>query len=192
MEYEPVTLNLGLFDPQQQGAVISAPLDLNDGFVIGGAVGRTFGRRFRGEFEFAYRNARLQSAGISINGQPQGELGIDGTLNQYSAMPNLLVDLNPGGRINVYGGVGAGVVFNDLDAREETTPVGIRLRASSFAYQGIVGVSTRLRCRLEPFAEYRYFGTDKLRIDAVAPIGSANADVDITSNNVVFGVRLFR
>ncbi len=190
--YEDINFNLGLFDPTQQGAFLDAPLDLNDGFVLGGAVGRTLGRRFRAEMEFSYRNARLQSAGVSINGQPQGTLDLDGTLNQYAAIPNLLIDLNPGGRFNLYTGFGAGVVFNDLDAREPTTPIGVRLRASSFAYQGIVGLSTRIGCRLEPFAEYRYFGTDKLQIDAAAPIGSAEADVDITSNNIIFGFRMYR
>lgn len=190
--FEDIDLNLDVAVPGGPADSLDAILEHNDGWAIGGAVGRTFGRRLRGEFEFAYRNAALDTAAIAVQGQPPLAIGLDGQTNIYSFMPNLLFDLNPGGRLNLYGGVGAGVAFIDLDANETTTPVDVRLQTSSFAYQGIAGISTCLTQRTDLFFEYRYFGTDKLEIDAAAPIGSASADVDITANNLFLGFRIKR
>ena len=70
--------------------------------------------------------------------------------------------------------------------------LGLNIEASSFAYQGIAGISTRVGRSAELFFEYRYFATDELDIGLATPIGAASAEVDITSNNYVGGIRMFR
>jgi len=190
--FEDTNLNLGLAAPGDPVTDIDAILDTDDGWAIGGAVGRNFSQRLRGEFEFTYRNAAFNSAGIVLNGAPQGATPVDGQINQYATMTNFLFDLNPCGTWNMYGGGGTGAVFNDLDVNEPNNLADVRLQSSAWAYQGIVGVSRKLRSSSTLFLEYRYFGTAKLEIDAATVIGSASADVDIASNNVFIGLRFRR
>jgi opacity protein-like surface antigen len=168
-------------------------LDLNDGWGIGGAVGRSVGSRLRVELDFTYRNATVNTATLNVNGVSSGAIPVEGRANLYSIMPNLLLDLCPHGPLNAYIGVGAGVSFNDLQVFEAITPVSVELQDSSFAWQGIAGLSTNLGQNAELFFEYRYFATDELQIDAAAgPLGAASVDVDITSNNFFAGLRLKR
>lgn len=187
--YNDLNIDLTLTDPfGDLPAEIQTGLSMNDGWGFGGAVGRSIGRKCRGEFEFCYRNANVN--GVAVNGDPI--LGLDGYLNQYSFMPNLLFDLNPNGRINLYAGVGAGVVFNDLQFGVPQAVEG-RIRDSQFCYQGILGISTCLSQRCDLFVEYRYFGTDQVQLDAVVDgLGELGARSDVTSNNVFVGMRVKR
>ena len=183
-----------IFQSDVNGTNIIEPrLGVQDGWAAGGAIGRSFGRRLRGEMEFSYRNASFQSAGIAVNGIPQGALPLEGKINSYSFMPNLYFDVNPCGRFNMYVGGGGGVTFNDLDVVERNLlPLNLRLRNSTFAYQGILGISAKLNARTDLFIEYRYFGTDKLKIDAATVGNSLSTAVDITSNNYFIGLRVKR
>jgi opacity protein-like surface antigen len=157
-------------------------------FAIGGALGRSLGRRFRGEFDVTWRRGEANyfeaNSGTSvIISEPA-----TGQADVYSFMPNLLVDLNPNGRINGYIGVGGGVAFTNLDYISNG---GTRLdiNGSSFAYQGIFGVSARVSQRAELFFEYRYFSTD----DQSFSFDGAGLDkVKLVSNDFLVGIRVQR
>ena len=143
------------------------------------AIGRRIRRRVRAEYELSYRNATFDEAGLLLNGVDQGSTNLDGQLNIYRSMGNLLFDLNPGGRFNAYFGGGLGVGFVDLDATEPTTPITARLQGSSWMYQGIFGISGKINQRAELFVDYRYFGTDSIEFDAGTPAGGLSTNVDI-------------
>ena len=188
--FEDVILNLGVTGPNGPVGNASALIGTDDDLGFGGAVGRSFGRRFRGELDFTYRKADVEYGAFTIAGGPGIAIPLTGDLETLSFMPNLLFDLNPNGRFNAYFGVGAGVSFNELTVVEPTTPIGVTVQDSSFAYQGIIGLSACVSQRADLFFEYRYFATDEWNLSVATPIGGANASVDITSHNYFVGLRI--
>ncbi len=190
--YEDIGFGLSLTPTAGPTDTLDAIIDQNEGWTIGGAIGRSIGRRFRGEVEFSYRNATFNQADLAFNGVSAGSTPLDGQLNQYRSMSNIYFDFNPNGRFNAYVGGGVGVAFIDLDAAEATTPIAARLESSSWVYQGIVGCSARVSQRADLFMDYRYFGTDHLEFTGASPIGAASANVDVTSNDIFIGIRMKR
>lgn len=190
--FNDIGFNITATDPAGATTDLSAILEQNNGWTIGGGIGRRFRKRLRGELEWSYRNASLNSATLALNGQPQANGTLDGQINVYRSMSNVLFDLNPCGRINAYFGGGLGLGFVDVDAQEPATPLSARLQGSSFMYQGIIGVSAKVNQRVDMFLDYRYSGSDKLELDAASPIGSLATSVDITSNDIFLGFRFKR
>jgi opacity protein-like surface antigen len=198
--FNDIGFDLALTAPGGAQTGLSAIVEQNDGWTVGGAIGKRLSRRVRGEVEWSYRNASLNSASVVLNGVPLANAALDGQLNAYRSTSNLLFDMNPGGRINMYFGGGVGVGVIDLDATEPTapnatnppTPITARLETSTFVYQGIVGISARIKPCAELFVDYRYTGTDHIEINTTSPIGTTNLDVDITSNDIYIGIRFWR
>ncbi|MCH2183314.1 MAG: porin family protein [Mariniblastus sp.] len=159
-------------------------------FGFGVSAGRTLGRRFRGEMDFTWRRGQVSSLNDFQSATwPQAS----GQVNVYSLMPNLLMDLNPDGLINFYGGAGGGLAFTNIEFTSGNA--GYELNNSSFAYQIIAGVSTRLSQRAHLFAEYRYFRTDHTGIDTVDALtndGLALETGEFVSNDYFIGVRINR
>lgn len=148
------------------GAIGSGQINYgtHEEFGLGMALGRTLGRRFRAELDFTWRRGQANS--LENLAPPFNQVAAEGQVNIYSLMPNLLVDLNPNGRVNVYGGAGGGIAFVNTDITQfgpGWTGLGLQQYNSSFAYQGIAGISARISCRAEVFFEYRYFSTDNFR-----------------------------
>ena len=163
-------------------------------FGVGFAVGRTLGRRFRTELDFTWRRGQANNMVQAQDFSAQGKVDV------YSLMPNLLVDLNPNGLINVYGGVGGGIAFTNLGVESINPPAFVgeyALNDSSFAYQGIAGISARLSRRAEVFVEYRYFRTDKTEMVAVGsdPVNTDGIIMnqgEFLSQDAFVGVRISR
>jgi opacity protein-like surface antigen len=172
------------------GAVLadnSILLEENNGWTIGGGIGQRLTRRIRGEIEWSYRNASLEQASGPIIAN-----ALDGQLNAYRSTSNLFFDFNPDGRFNLYCGGGVGVGFVDIDATDPAVPLSTRLKSSSFVYQGVAGMSAKIRPQVELFADYRFTGTSQLEIDTITPLGTSDIDVDISSNDIFFGLRFWR
>ena len=146
--FNDIGFNVDMVDAAGAPTNFSTILDQNDGWTIGGGIGRRFRQRLRGEIEWSYRNATLDTASIVVNNNPLAAADLDGQLNVYRSTSNLLFDVNPAGRFNAYFGGGVGVGFVDIDAQEPTTPIAARLQSSSFVYPGIVGVSARINPRV--------------------------------------------
>ena len=122
---------------------------------------------------------------------PTGTLPVDGRLNTYTLMTNVLIDLNPGMKTVFYVGGGVGANINSLNVNEPTNQIDVSVNSSNFAYQAIGGVSRKLG-RAEVFGEYRYFGTDKQSLDVDSPIGSLSTDADGSGRNYFVGLRFNR
>ena len=170
----------------------STILNQNNGWTIGAAVGRSLGRRLRGEFEVSYRNASINTAEYVLNGASQSITDLDGQVNGYRSMTNVLFDFNPCGRFNVYAGGGMGVSFVDLDSTDPAIPSTARIKTSTWAYQAIIGMSAKIKPRTELFLDYRYSGSDHIEIDTTSPAGASNFNLDITSNDIFVGLRMRR
>ena len=192
LSYTDINYELSVTPAGGPTDLVEARLDQNPGWTIGGAIGRRFRQRLRGEIEFSYRNSTFEEASLSLNGVPQGLTDLDGKMNMYRSLSNLYFDFNPGGRFNAYIGGGVGAGFVDIDAFETVTPIAATLESSAFMYQGIVGVSGRLRQNAEVFIDYRYTGTGEIEFSAATPIGGLSSQVDISSNDYIFGIRLYR
>jgi opacity protein-like surface antigen len=113
------------------------------GWAAGGVIGYDFvGPRV--ELEGMYRSNNTTQAFAS------GNRGLVSSINQVSAMANLLYDFSPGSTITPYVGAGAGVAFVDGDSS---------LGSTAFAYQGIVGLGWNVDTNFRVNLDGRYYGT---------------------------------
>ena len=167
----------------------------NDGYALGTAIGRRLGNGLRSEVEFAYRNNTIGSITAAAPGLGTVGFDLDGSVNSYAGMYNLYLDLGRRKckRVNPYIGGGIGFAFTDADVAFDVfgQPVELDTETSSFAYQGIAGISYKLKSHVELFSEYRVFGTDEEQISVTLPgLGSGSADFGGMSHNVFFGARI--
>lgn len=158
----------------------------DDGWLLGGAVGKCLNNCNRFEMEFFYRNNR----GNQWSG-PLGTAAWDGRLNSFSSMANLLHDFRglQGCYTTPYAGAGAGAAY--LEGEFSTPAADYRLDDTVFAYQGILGLRTQLTCRTSLLTEYRYFGTSNARLTnnlSAATLGTLGYD----SHNAMIGLSISR
>jgi len=113
------------------------------GWAAGGVVGYDFvGPRV--ELEGMYRSNNTTQPFVA------GNRGVVSSINQVSAMANLLYDFTPGSTITPYVGAGAGVAFVDGDTS---------LGSTQFAYQGIIGLGWNVDTNFRVNLDGRYYGT---------------------------------
>jgi opacity protein-like surface antigen len=151
----------------------------NDGWAIGGAFGKYITERTRRELEFTYRNNTPDAVMVP------GPVPVDGVINCYSIMGNLIYEL-PGlqaGGFKPYFGGGLGIAF----VEGEMGGGAITIDDTAFAYQGFFGVDRQLNASTKLFAEYRYFGTSDIDIMAIVPTTD-----NYQANNLFFGLQWSR
>lgn len=161
------------FQTAQRGRV-----GFNDGWAIGGAIGKYMTENVRRELEFTYRNNTAESIFTPA------PVPIDGLLNCYSLMGNLVYEM-PGLQIaglKPYFGGGLGVAYVDGEFGGFGT-----IDDTVFAYQGFFGVDRKLSGGAKLFAEYRYFATSE--VDIEGPFPSSD---EYEANNLFFGLQLSR
>jgi len=113
------------------------------GWAAGGKIGYDFvGPRV--ELEGVYRSNNTSQSFV------MGNRGVVSSINQVSAMANLLYDFSPGSTITPYVGAGAGVAFVDGDSS---------LGSTQFAYQGIIGLGWNVDTNFRVDLDGRYYGT---------------------------------
>jgi opacity protein-like surface antigen len=163
----------------QTAAQTPGRLSFNDGWAIGGAIGKCMTQNSRRELEFTYRNNTADSISIPAI------LPVTGVINCYSLMGNLVYDLQgltvAGFKPYVGGGLGVAYVDGSFALG------GITIDDTVFAYQAFAGVDRQLSARAKLFAEYRYFGTSEVEIGGFPP----TAD-EYQANNLFFGLQLNR
>ncbi|HBK92180.1 MAG TPA: hypothetical protein DDZ68_10965 [Parvularcula sp.] len=140
--------------------------DYKNGIGVYTALGYDWGNKYRGELEFAYRqnDARHYAGdGLGFSGWP----ALDGDLQAYSVMFNVIRDFDTGGNLTPYVGLGLGGASFKNQVTGPDAGFGALVIDDSnkrLAYQAIAGVAVKLAEGLALDLSYRYFaaaGTPK-------------------------------
>ena len=133
----------------------AATLEFDTGYSVFAALGNKSGA-FRTEGEFNYRDLQIDRIDSSL-----GDLLTNGgQLDVISSMFNIYYDAPIAGNLEFFIGGGVGVVYIEGDFLATVPGAGsLFLSGDSFefAYQGLVGLSTRLNDNLYLTAGYRLF-----------------------------------
>ncbi len=166
-------------DTDISGPGLSSGADLEDDITSILGVGYRTSIGLRSELELAVRSndvERARNFGTSATG----------SYAMYSGMFNVIYEFLPHGRWNPYVGVGAGVARADVTVNG--TGLQVRDRDTVLAMQGIAGVGYRWSDSLELFADYRFFATEDL--DLNASVGPATqTESDYQSHALYVGLR---
>jgi len=177
------------------------------GWNVGGQIGYAFDGGVRVELDGSYVTYDIENhlnpvlGGVLINdpdvnlltrgaatGTSIGELLADGRgdVESYGVFLNLLYDFDLGS-VKPYLGAGAGIYVIDVDYAPGGTLIA-NDADTTFAYQGIAGVSGELSDRVELFAEYKYRGlfSEAEMTNSLIP---ATLQVDTTQHIGSLGLR---
>lgn len=129
--------------------------DVDDGWSIGGGIGRKFGNGFRGDLTLEYRGS------TDLNGSASASccdlLETDTQFDGIVGLANLYYDFNRGGFFNPYVGAGLGGVYHATSAG--TTQTGGTIASSSdwdVAGALMAGFTLAIHERLSLDAGYRF------------------------------------
>lgn len=163
-----------------------AQFDLSTGLGGSVAMGLFFKRRFRLEFEYAYKSADIEAitgnvAGATVNIPVQGDVSIN------SFMANAAFDFRNSSRFSPYLGAGAGIGIVDFENPTFTT-AGVTVPASSandavFAFQLFGGVSYWVTSQVVGFVGYKYLSTGDPTIQTITST--------IDTHNFELGIRYY-
>jgi opacity protein-like surface antigen len=155
---------------------------LEEGYVVVGAIGRSFRNNLRTEVEGAYRQNDVDNH--STTGPALA--GSEGQAKVASAMVNGYYDVPTSVNIKPYIGGGVGVARVSYD-NYATVDDGVILDDANTvaAFQGMVGLSAPVHARLSLNAEYRYFTT----LNAKVAAGSQESDTSYNTHNFIVGAR---
>lgn len=145
------------------GPGVSGQIDPGTGWAATVSAGYKFGGP-RVELEGGYRENKADSCPVA---------GCDGRYQTWSAMGNALYDFRTGWGVTPYVGVGVGAARTDIKGLGNNWV---------FAYQGIAGVTYQVNPSLDVFADYRYFGTEDVKVDG-------DVDVENNGHTGILGVR---
>lgn len=182
----------GVVDPTWNIGTNSYRGQLEEGFIVGTAIGRRISCNRRSELEFAFRH---NEADLLRTTTPNGTTSqsIDGDLQAISAMLNTYLETSRtflGAR--PYAGVGAGLAY--IDADFATGPGSIcYIEDAAFSWQLMAGFERQLGPRASFFAEYRYFMADN--VDMTCITAGAGTDVvpfEYDAENILIGIRIVR
>ena len=145
------------------GPGVSGQIDPSTGWAATVSAGYKFGGP-RVELEGGYRENKADDCPVA---------GCDGRYQTWSGMANALYDFRTGWGVTPYLGIGIGAARTDVKGLGKDW---------LFAYQGIAGVTYQVNRSLDVFADYRYFGTEDLRVDG-------DIDVENNSHTGLLGLR---
>lgn len=159
-------------------------IDFDEGYALGGAIGKRIGRFLRSEMEYVYRTqdpaiGLFDSGGGTL---PFADRNPDGNQNVHAGMFNLFFDLIIGnGNLVPYIGGGVGVGF--VDSRIEYSAGQLYGDDTALAYQWIAWLSYRAKPNMELFVEYRVFELEdpKLNFFGGNPINFRTPNVLLNS-----------
>lgn len=153
------------------------------GFALNAAVGYDWGKYLRSEFELGYKfqgakNLNFLGASAETNG----------TVRQFTLMPNLYVDipLSDNFEFFVGGGLGLSIIGAKNYHLEGQDPKIIKGKNSAFAYQFMTGVSYGLTTNVDLTFEYRYYQTVPAK---VKNDGGVKIKADFNAHQIGFGIR---
>ncbi len=148
--------------------------DTHNGWMAGGAIGYDL-NPLRIEIEYLHRNNDLEIVTVIDDGGLAGELGLvsapganvlsRGHVNATSVMANAILELNRGGGLRPFFGLGGGLVQIDSDA--VLAGSGRRLIGGDdvvLGLQTIAGLAVKISSNLSAEVGYRYLVTDKAQL----------------------------
>jgi opacity protein-like surface antigen len=160
-------------------------IDLDNGFLVGGAVGAYFNSWLRGEFEVSYAKWNAQNV---YDGYYDATYGADGGIDALYVLTNLWFDLDMGS-FTPYagGGIGGANVDIDIDSGSIYNPDNSEW---AFAYQAGGGLKYELTDAIDFDLAYRYRGIMDFNGDDLGAPGFLQfADgLDLNSHNVTLGM----
>ena len=183
--------------PNSAPVVNQTQASFNDGWGLGGAIGRQLTCNLRMESEFVYRNNTGNQ--FTVNNYNNGNLvgtqswNVTGQLNSYTTMTNIYRDFKGRGCWTPYIGGGIGICYLDGDFQVPQINGTYQVDDNCFAYQGIAGVRCQINCRTSLFCEYRYFTTDGVEYSGGinGPLANTvSGEFDNTSHNVFVGLKI--
>lgn len=184
------------FDSDQFGGGTGL-ISFNDGWTIGFTRGRRFPNNWRLESEFRaqHNTADTFQLGdfVGMDFVPTAEFDATDSVYSLTSMRNLIHDFDYFcSRTVPYLGVGVGGLYANGDVVVPALGEAYGINDWAFAYQLIAGLSRKINCCTEAYAEYRYFGTNGLEVqnDTSTATAAFFDEFDYQSNNVVFGVRI--
>ena len=142
---------------------------------------------------FARQNWRLElEGGFRRNGLARHESGgsivdADGRLTEYSAMFNVIHDVQLAQGLSLAVGLGAGGDHANLETIVADGP--IASDAWRFAYQGVLGLNVDVTDRLSLFANYRYLNVSDGGFEAGSGLGVEGEALQ--KHTASLGVRFF-
>jgi opacity protein-like surface antigen len=159
-------------------------VSFDPGVYIGGTGGYDFGF-LRLEGELSYRHAKLDTV-TDQNGVPFRR--VEGDLGTFATMFNVFIDMHNASRVTPYlgGGIGfATVRISDTTSRDIPGNLYDESDDTVAAYQVGAGVDVALNNRFSLDLGYRYFITEKAKLDG----NSISSDVRFESHNALVGFK---
>jgi outer membrane protein OmpA-like peptidoglycan-associated protein len=174
-------------------------IDYDKGIGVYTSLGYDYGNNWRTELEFSYRSNDVRH--IVNDGTPPTpgfggwpDATLNGDLTTYSLMANAIYDFNFGNKwVTPYVGVGAGVVFSDLDlSGNAPLPSGtlqVNGRDTRVGVQGLAGLAFKLADNLNLDLGYRYQISQDHKLNAVQRGAAGNIDHGFRGHSLFAGLR---
>lgn len=163
-----------------------AQSELSTGLGVSAAMGLFFKRRFRVEFEYAYKSADIDQVNLTV---PAGSTVIpsQGEMSINTFMANAAFDFRNSSRFSPYLGTGIGVGLVDFQNPTFTTG-GVTIPTSTendigFAFQLFGGVNYWINPQVVGFLGYKYLSVSDPTIGIVTP--------SIDTHNFELGIRYY-
>lgn len=141
----------------------SASLNQNTGIATTGALGYAFGNGFRAEMELGYRGNDAKNVTLPGGGTTPTSLNLKADASARSYMVNGLYDFNVGAPWTPHIGFGIGAADVRVNNVGHDTP---------FAWQAMAGVEYPLNPNLRAGLDYKFLGTDSLKLTNAAGVQS--------------------
>ncbi|MBI3453794.1 MAG: OmpA family protein [Rhodospirillales bacterium] len=166
-----------LRDADVKGGAVNSKAEFNAGGAVLGTVGYGFGNGLRLEGELGYRSNGIDKAG--------GASG-SGSMRAFSAMGNVLYDIDTSSPFTPYIGVGLGGARVKMSDGRTFSGTTINDSDTVFAYQGIAGVAYSVAPNIKLGLDYRYFATQDPKFTTNTGIG---VESEYRSHTIMIGFR---
>ncbi|MFZ4762632.1 MAG: outer membrane protein [Alphaproteobacteria bacterium] len=163
--------------------------DFDNGYGLSASFGYDTGKiwslgGFRPEIEVGYRESDVNTHRLN-GGSPLA--GPTGRVSNLYAMANIIHDFHTGSKFTPYLGAGLGIARVDASGfGVSAIPAVLSDKDNALAYQAIAGVSYQLNNKTALTLDYRYFATEKAKVQSA--VGN-NTEIRNATNNVTVGVR---
>lgn len=163
------------------GIGLTVETELDPGFIIGGAIGTTVYENLRGEVEFSYIQADVDTvAGVAIPDD------IDATSTGFNVLANLWYDFENDTGFTPY--LGAGLGYGTVEVSTDGLPGDIN--ASGFLYQLGAGIKMDVADNIALDLGYRYrvMMDADTEVDGIVVPAGVDVTTDATNHIVQAGV----